>query len=226
MKTTLYLLNEVVGLGFKEDEALKSIDAALDQELGIENRKPIEQEKLSDELYKDILYGFKEELDYLPGGCLSDQKIIILSEGHEGDRHIISFSDAIKEIKDIVDTNGTEYEDYLTNNDLDDTDENYNQFKNDIIKSAKNIILEGYEYFISGVTYKLLKDELIESLWDELTDVPFDESENDLVLSEDWFIFDKGTERGDIWHWFDEHYSKGVGWLMNMKSNYNEDKIL
>ena len=33
--------------------------------------------------------------------------------------------------------------------------------------------------------------------------------------SEDWFVFDKGTEREDIWYWFDEHHSQGVGWLMN-----------
>lgn len=64
MKTTLELLNEVLTLGFNKDEALESIDASLDEELGFENRKPIEEEDLSDELYEDILLGFKCEAEY------------------------------------------------------------------------------------------------------------------------------------------------------------------
>lgn len=64
MRTTLELLNEVVGLGFNKDEALESIDMALDDEFGYENRKPIDEEILSDELYEDILLGFKCEAEY------------------------------------------------------------------------------------------------------------------------------------------------------------------
>lgn len=64
MKTTLELLNEVVGLGFNEDEALESIDMALDEELGFENRKPIEEEELSDEVFTTILLGFQCEAEW------------------------------------------------------------------------------------------------------------------------------------------------------------------
>lgn len=64
MKTTEKLLNEVVGLGFDEDEALESIDASLDEELGFENRKSIEEEELSDELYETILLGFQCEAEW------------------------------------------------------------------------------------------------------------------------------------------------------------------
>lgn len=64
MKTTEKLLNEVVGLGFDEDEALESIDVSLDEELGFENRKPIEEEELSDELYETILLGFQCEAEW------------------------------------------------------------------------------------------------------------------------------------------------------------------
>lgn len=63
MRTTLELLNEVVGLGFNKDEALESIDMALDDEFGYKNRKPIEKEQISDELYETILDSFKCELD-------------------------------------------------------------------------------------------------------------------------------------------------------------------
>jgi hypothetical protein len=57
-----------------------------------------------------------------------------------------------------------------------------------------------------------MTDKEIENLWDELGDVPIDENE---CLDVDWHGWSKGTHREDIWHWFDEHHSKGVGWLMN-----------
>lgn len=55
-------------------------------------------------------------------------------------------------------------------------------------------------------------DRDVERLWDELEDVPIDENE---CLDIDWQGWYKGTHREVIWHWFDEHHSKGVGWLMN-----------
>ena len=59
MKRTIDLLNEVVALGFDREEALAGIDASLDAEL--EDRKPLAEEEISDELYEDILFGFKCE---------------------------------------------------------------------------------------------------------------------------------------------------------------------
>lgn len=64
MKTTLELLNKVIELGFDENEALESIDASLDEELGFENRKPIEEEELSDEIFTTILLGFQCEAEW------------------------------------------------------------------------------------------------------------------------------------------------------------------
>lgn len=61
MKTTENLLEEVIGLGFNKDEALESIDSALDEVFGYENRKPIAEEQISDDLYNDILLGFECE---------------------------------------------------------------------------------------------------------------------------------------------------------------------
>lgn len=63
MKTTYELLNKVIELGFNKDEALKSIDASLDNELGFENRKPIDEEYINDDLYNTILLGFKCEVE-------------------------------------------------------------------------------------------------------------------------------------------------------------------
>ena len=50
----------------------------------------------------------------------------------------------------------------------------------------------------------------IELLWEELEDVPFDEREDgELILAVDWRQFPKGTERTEIWNWFDEAYRDG-----------------
>lgn len=41
----------------------------------------------------------------------------------------------------------------------------------------------------------------------------------DGVIANSWFIFDAGTDREEIWHWFDEHHSKGVYSLMFPNAN-------
>lgn len=56
------------------------------------------------------------------------------------------------------------------------------------------------------------QDELIEAMWETLEDVNIDEDE---YTEQNWFVFPIGTHRDDIWHWFDEYHSKGVGWLVN-----------
>lgn len=61
MKKTVDLLNEIVAMGFGKEEALESIDSALDEVFGYENRQPIDEEEISDELYNDILLGFECE---------------------------------------------------------------------------------------------------------------------------------------------------------------------
>lgn len=61
MKKTIDLLNEVVALGFDREDALADIDISLDSEL--EERKPLAEEEISDELYSNILFGFKCEVE-------------------------------------------------------------------------------------------------------------------------------------------------------------------
>ena len=63
MKKTIDLVNEVMELGFNREEALEGIDASLDNEVGFENRKPLMEEEISDELYENILEGFREEAE-------------------------------------------------------------------------------------------------------------------------------------------------------------------
>lgn len=67
MLTSYDLLAEVMELGFDRVYALNGIDSALDEEFGFENRKPLEEEVLSTELYNNILDGFvceKEAQEY------------------------------------------------------------------------------------------------------------------------------------------------------------------
>lgn len=58
---TIELLNKVVGLGFSREKALADIDASLDEIIGAENRKPIAEEEISEELANDILFGLECE---------------------------------------------------------------------------------------------------------------------------------------------------------------------
>lgn len=68
----------------------------------------------------------------------------------------------------------------------------------------------------TSYSFEKYKDKEIEKLWDELEDVLFVEEENGtLVLASEWNGFDAGTDRETIWYWFDEHHSKGVGYLLN-----------
>lgn len=64
MKKTIDLLNEVMDMGFDREYVLSGIDASLDEVLGFENRKPLMDETISDELYNDILSGFECEKEF------------------------------------------------------------------------------------------------------------------------------------------------------------------
>ena len=59
---TIELLNKAVELGLDREKAFADIDASLDKLIGVENRKPITEEKISEELASDILLGFEMEV--------------------------------------------------------------------------------------------------------------------------------------------------------------------
>ena len=68
-------------------------------------------------------------------------------------------------------------------------------------RTPKEIVMETIES----------RDKKLEELWDDFANVAFDEDDDGrLILSEQWRCFEAGTQREDIWHWFDERYSKGV----------------
>ena len=58
-------------------------------------------------------------------------------------------------------------------------------------------------------------DRLMEILWERLEDVPVvEDADGRTILDDDWFIFCKGASVGEVWLWFDNRYSAGVGALM------------
>ena len=63
LKKTIDLLEEAVKMGSSREKALRDIDASLDEELGAENRKPLMEEEIPDQLYEDILFGFRCEAE-------------------------------------------------------------------------------------------------------------------------------------------------------------------
>ena len=63
MKKTIDLLEKVVKMGYSREKALRDIDASLDEELGAENRKPLMEEEIPNQLYEDILFGFRCEAE-------------------------------------------------------------------------------------------------------------------------------------------------------------------
>ena len=61
------------------------------------------------------------------------------------------------------------------------------------------------------------RDTLLELMWQDLSDVPFNEDRGtgDLLLADEWAGFEKGSAREEIWEWFDDAHSKGVAYLLN-----------
>lgn len=85
------------------------------------------------------------------------------------------------------------------------------------IKGEKDYAIQYGKAFVScgDFTAKIeYTDSILENMWEELTDIPFSEIDGELFLEENWLHFKKGTEREDIWKWFDSHHSKGVYYLL------------
>lgn len=67
------------------------------------------------------------------------------------------------------------------------------------------------------------RDTELEKLWDEFADVPMNP---DTEKMEGAFLhFPAGTPREDIWHWFDERYSKGIAALLYGRGEDNTATI-
>jgi hypothetical protein len=82
-------------------------------------------------------------------------------------------------------------------------------FRADELKTLTELIREERDILYST-------DKKIRECWELLGDVPVDDDGN---LLDDFYpvpIFPKGTNREDIWRWFDAMYTGGIAQLMNV----------
>lgn len=56
------------------------------------------------------------------------------------------------------------------------------------------------------------RDKDLEELWVSFADVPMNPETE--CIEEKFMGWEPGTNREEIWHWFDERYSKGVAFLL------------
>ena len=56
-----------------------------------------------------------------------------------------------------------------------------------------------------------IKEIAIRNMWERFGDVPIDDAD---CITEKFFQWPAGTNRFDIWHWFDERYEGGVARLI------------
>lgn len=74
---------------------------------------------------------------------------------------------------------------------------------NDTMEGAVNQVIDELQ----------MTPHVLECLWAALGDVCVDDDGN---IDEEYMDFSVGTNREDIWHWFDERYPGGVAVLMNL----------
>ena len=70
-----------------------------------------------------------------------------------------------------------------------------------------------------------LTDKELEEKWREITlTVPFKKNfkTGELMLRDDWWIFKAHTLRKDIWGYFDDKHSKGIGHLLQRMARWLE----
>ena len=56
------------------------------------------------------------------------------------------------------------------------------------------------------------RDRELEELWEEFADVPMNPETEE--MEEPFLFFPAGTNREEVWEWFDERYSRGVAKLL------------
>ena len=63
-------------------------------------------------------------------------------------------------------------------------------------------------------------DKNVEALWKELESVPVDRNGN---LRAAWKAYPKGTNKNEVYGWFNRHHSKGLSYLMEeVKKEWKE----
>lgn len=61
------------------------------------------------------------------------------------------------------------------------------------------------------LTLQNIIDKNVEASWKEFQNVPVDRNGN---LKAAWYAFPKGTNKNDVYDWFNRHHSMGLAYLM------------
>jgi hypothetical protein len=85
------------------------------------------------------------------------------------------------------------------------------QYHFDGVKLSAICFNKWEEHFPYVIT-DFARDAALEEAWDDFADIPMDPETE--CMEEPFLFFKAGTNREEIWHWFDEHHSKGVYWLL------------
>lgn len=74
-----------------------------------------------------------------------------------------------------------------------------------------NITTENEELETPEPTLQDTIDKNVEVLWKEFQSVPVDRNGN---FKTTWYAFPKGTNKNEVYRWFERHHSKGLSYLM------------
>lgn len=88
-------------------------------------------------------------------------------------------------------------------------DISYRLYNRDNISCAD---FDAIRYGLEEIDTLLERDKELEDLWDQFGDVSIDP--NTETTEEGFLDFPSGTDRGTIWHWFDQRHSKGAAHLL------------
>lgn len=76
---------------------------------------------------------------------------------------------------------------------------------------------EIFENVVALIDKNVNNDEYLENLWNEFLNIAIDGNNN---IDSDFYIWNKGTAKNDIWLWFDRSHSKGLAeGLMGFANN-------
>ena len=71
------------------------------------------------------------------------------------------------------------------------------------------------------MTLQEMIDVSVEKSWEEFKTVPLDRNG---CLKKSWYAFPKGTNKNDVYDWFNRNYSKGLAYLMEEVKNNEKNK--
>lgn len=74
----------------------------------------------------------------------------------------------------------------------------------DLFDLSRDNFLKMYSY-LTDEEY----DNTLDIMWEELGDIPV--NEEGTKIEQDFYIWKKGTEKEDVWHWFDVRVTGGIG---------------